>query len=570
MLSLRNRLLIVILTSSLIPLSMVGILSYYTIYSILENKIESGVQNNLQQVSLTLDNMLSNLNHVTQQVAFNSSIVNDLQQYLNSKSVYEKSRLEKALTNELNIINFANPSIGLTFYYFKNDHRILFQNFQVKENFDLQSLPVMQQYGGITYYGPHKASNRFDDNNVISVLRKANIADRDDVYVYVETGFKLAEKILQNNQYGMRVDHLIVNDKGMVSYSENKTDYPVGMAYPDGNIPGKSLKHKGYYLFRNISNQGWSVVSVIRESEYNKEISGWVRQFLGFSALSILGSLLLAWLLWRMVYVPLTNFNKEIKQLANNNFHSPIKSMHIPEFDHLLHQFWQMRTRIWELLVEVEQKEKRRADLEVEKLMYQINPHFLYNTLDTMCWLARLNGQDEIDRLATSLNKLLHYNLDKQGQETTIQQEIGALKEYLTLQQIRYDFQFGVEIEADVTVRDLEIPRFILQPLVENALYHGLGDDGMIKVQVGLEGQSHVVLTVTDNGNGLTEETIHMLLHNERGEYKKMGFGIGINYVKRILFSRYGSEATLQMESKVGGGTSVILRLPISKGVDFI
>ncbi|MCQ6562649.1 sensor histidine kinase [Paenibacillus mendelii] len=564
-LSLKKRLLIIILTSSLLPLGLIGTLSYYKMYAMLNNKIESSVQNNLQQVALSLENTLSNLNHVTQQLAFNGSIGRDLQHYLDTSNVYEKSRLEKELINELNIINFANPSIGLTFYYFQNDHRFLFENFPIKKDFDLDKLPILQQYESLTYFGPHKASNRFDDSNVISVYRQANIPERDDVYVYVETGFEFTQKILQSNQKGMHVDHLIVNDKGVVSYSENASGFPIGTVYPAGNEPGQLVKHEGYYLFQNVSNQGWSVVSVIAQSEYNKEISEWIKQFAGFSLLSIAVSLLLGWLLWRMVYVPLTRFNKEIMQLANKNFHSEIKMMQIPEFDHLLHQFWHMRKQIWDLLAEVEQKEKRRADLEVEKLMYQINPHFLYNTLDTVCWLARLNGQDKIDRLVTSLNKLLHYNLDKQGQETTIKQEIGALKEYLNLQQIRYDFRFGVKIEADEFVENQSIPRFILQPLVENALYHGLGDDGVIQVQVSVEDASYVVVSVSDNGIGLSEEAIHKLLHNERGENKKMGFGIGINYVKRILLSRYGPGAELQIKSSEGGGTTVLLRLPLKK-----
>jgi two-component system sensor histidine kinase YesM len=144
-----------------------------------------------------------------------------------------------------------------------------------------------------------------------------------------------------------------------------------------------------------------------------------IKQYSLLSLLSIAAGLLLAWLMWRMVYVPLTQLSKEIRQLGNSRFHSEIKKTNIPEYDELLHQFWRTRKQVWELLLEVEQKEKRRADLEVEKLMYQINPHFLYNTLDTVSWIARLNGQDEIDKLVTSLNKLLHYNLGKQGQETT-------------------------------------------------------------------------------------------------------------------------------------------------------
>ncbi|MDQ8736782.1 histidine kinase [Paenibacillus sp. LHD-38] len=564
-LSLKKRMLIIILTSSLIPLSLIGTLSYYKMYAMLNNKIEASVQNNLQQVALSLENTISNLNYVTQQMAFEGNVGRGLQNYLNTENVYEKSRLDKELITKLNIINFSNPSIGLMSYYFKNEKSFLFQNFPTKKDFHLEDLPVLQRFDNITYYGPHKSGNRFDDSNVISVFRHVNVLDQEDVYVYVETSYKFTQKILQSNQKGMHVDHLIVNDKGVVSYSENALDFPVGSVYPGDNTSGKSAGYKDYYLFRNVSNQGWSVVSVIPQLEYNKEISEWFKQFFGFSFLSIAVSLLLGWILWRMVYVPLTKFNKEIMQLTNQNFHSELKTTHIPEFDRLLKQFWNMRLRIWELLAEVKQTEKKKADLEVEKLMYQINPHFLYNTLDTVCWIARLNGQDEIDGLATSLNKLLHYNLDKQGQDTTIKQEIDALKEYLNLQQIRYDFRFDVQIEADASIGDLEIPRFILQPIVENALYHGLGDDGVIHVQVRLEEASHVVLSVADNGISLSEEKIEKLLHNERGENKKMGFGIGMNYIKRVLSSRYGSEAELQIKSNEAGGTTVLMRIPLKK-----
>src|SRR4029079_11461760 len=121
----------------------------------------------------------------------------------------------------------------------------------------------------------------------------------------------------------------------------------------------------------------------------------------------------------------------------------------IPEFDFLLNQFRQMREQIWELFAEVEHNEKRRVDLEVEKLLYQINPHFLMNTLDTVHWLALMNGQNEIDKLVLSLNKLLYYNLGKMGDTSTIGDEIEALKEYLQLQQIRYDFRFEVDIDVD-------------------------------------------------------------------------------------------------------------------------
>jgi two-component system sensor histidine kinase YesM len=224
-----------------------------------------------------------------------------------------------------------------------------------------------------------------------------------------------------------------------------------------------------------------------------------------------------------------------------------------------------MKGRIWALYEEIEAKEKRRADLEVEKLRYQINPHFLMNTLDTVHWLALMNGQQEIDKLVLSLNKLLNYNLRKMGEMSTIGEEIDALKEYLQLQQIRYDFQFDVDIDADEDSLALRCPRFILQPLVENALYHGVSDDGYIYVGVKLQDDS-LCITIQDNGAGMAQETVDRLLGDETGEYRQVGMGIGMRYVRRILASSYGGEAQLQIRSGIGQGTVVSLRLPATGG----
>ncbi len=185
------------------------------------------------------------------------------------------------------------------------------------------------------------------------------------------------------------------------------------------------------------------------------------------------------------------------------------------------------------------------------------------NTLDTVHWLAMINGQKEIDRLVKSLNKLLYYNLGKMGQVSTIEEEIDALRQYLVLQQIRYDFQFDVRIEVDESVLKQPVPRFILQPLVENSLYHGLSDDGYIEVSVALD--KDIRISIHDNGAGMKEETIQEILNNRTVEHKKVGMGIGMNYVKRMLDARYGDNASLEIKSEVGKGTSVLLTLPLSR-----
>lgn len=561
-LTLKRRIFIIFLFSSLVPLISIGLISYYTIYSLLTNKIQSGIQSNLKQVELSLENTISNLNHVSQQLAFQGTVGKKLDQLLSTSQPFEKSIITDELKNELSLITFTNPSVGLTLYYFKKDGTYIFENSGVKGSFAPDDLPLLAQYYGISYYGPHISNNRFDNQYVLSALRKVDLPEREDVYVYIESGFHLTQSILNTNQFGGTVSHLILDNDGRIAYSEAAEAFPRDSIFSTVAPSDKSGSLHGFLWFKEMSNQGWSVISIIPEADYNKEMYRWFIQILFIALLFVAVSLFLAWLLWKMVYRPLNNFNKEIKLLDQSQVQPGFVRTQIPEFDHLLIQFRQMKEQIWELFSEVELKEKRRVDLEVEKLRYQINPHFLMNTIDTVHWLAVMNGQSEIDRLVLSLNKLLYYNLGKLGESATIEEEIDALKQYLILQQIRYDFQFDVQIQVDEEVLKNAIPRFLLQPLVENALYHGLNDDGYIRITVSrVRGQ--IEISIHDNGAGMTDETIQHLLNNEKLESRKVGMGIGMNYVKRMLETQYGKLAQLKITSIIGEGTSVILILPI-------
>lgn len=565
--TLKKRIFLIFLFSSLVPFLSIFILSYYTIDSIFDNKIESGILSNLRQVELSLGSSISNLNHISQQLAYGGTIGKQLDEVLQQTgNPFERMQAVNQLKSELNLITFTNPSIGLTTYYFQ-DGTTQFESFPVKSDFSPGKLPLLAKYYGISYYGPHVSMNQFDNQYVLSALRKVELPDRDDVYVYIESGFHLTEDILRNNQYGGALSHLILDGNGRIAYSEVPQIFANGARFPKFAQGDGTGIYQGYHWFKMTSNQDWSVVSVISDADYNREKNRWILQIVFVSLLFLCVTLLLAWLLWKMVYKPLNLFHKEIKRMSQNRMEVKNREQtRIPEFDYLLLQFSKMRTQIWNLFQEITQKEKNRADLEVEKLLYQINPHFLMNTLDTVHWLAVMNGQKEIDRLVQSLNKLLYYNLGKLGQASTIEEEISALKQYLILQQIRYDFQFDVRIEVDEKVLKMPVPRFILQPLVENSLYHGLRDEGYIEVRIRLDKDVHI--SIHDNGSGMSEETIRELLNNRTVEQKKVGMGIGINYVKRMLEARYEDKAKLEIKSELGTGTSVLLTLPIEEETD--
>jgi two-component system, sensor histidine kinase YesM len=561
--TLKHRIFLIFTVSSILMFLGIGLVSYFAITSILTNKINAGVQSNLIQIQLALLNNLSNLNHVSQQFDDQGVIGLNLNQFLQSHEPYEQAQLMTKMKEDLNNITFSNPGIGLVMYYFEKDHTFMLENSGLKANFDPTTLPLIASYYKIAYYGPHVSWDKYNDQYVLSALRKVNLAGRDDTYVYIETGFKLTQTILDTDRTGVMAFHLMLDNDGRIAYSEVPNAFPLNTQFGGGGN-NKILAGflNNYYWFKVVSNQGWSVVSVIPSAEYNREKNLWISRMLFLLIVFFVINLFLTLLLWDFVYRPLGKFEKEIKWIENGNFNVEMTFTRIPEFDDLLRKFQQMKKQILDLIREVEYKEKRRADLEIEKLLYQINPHFLMNTLDTAHWMAVMNDQTEIDRIVQTLNKLLSYNLGKKGRMTTIADEIDALKQYLFLQQVRHEFDFDIQVKAGAETMSLSIPRFILQPIVENAIYHGISKHGLITVTVELK--DRIEISIKDNGAGMTDEKVRELLNKEQVEQEKVGMGIGMNYVKRILESYYAGQAELCIESKPGEGTLVTLSLPVS------
>jgi len=554
--SLKKRLVILLVICSLSPLIVMGGISYYSMDSILSNKADRAVRANLQQVRLMLENTFSQLNHASQLLAFDGRVGRSLDAYLQTGQ-FEKRALQEEIQSQINLIHFTNPSIGLMFYFSSETMEHFFENYSVRD-FNPEMLPLLSELTGINYYGPHKSFNPLNgDNVVLSVIRKVNLPSKANIYVYIETNYKFAENIIKND---LSFQYLVVDRMGSIVYSDNKKDFPLYTQYVPHDKGTRS--QEGYLTFEDVSNQQWKVVSILDSKVYTEEIRSWMKLFLFFTVCSLLLSFLVAWILWRSIYNPLKIFSKSISHIKNNKLLYSVPVTKILEFDLIRDQLESMRKRIGELINEVRDQEKKKALLEVEKLMHQINPHFLYNTLDTIRWLARANGQTEIDTLVSTLNRVLHYNLGKGG-PAVIREEIEALRNYVKLQGIRYNFDFNVKIIVSDDLLDLPIPRFLLQPLVENSLYHGLEDNGSIRVVVEKDGDRHVNLLVSDNGMGMSDDQIRRLTGTDDSMQDNKGLGIGLNYVYRMLKFKYGEEADLQIGSNNGKGTLIRLHIPI-------
>lgn len=542
--ALHSRIIIFTLLAALLPLLLIGGLSYGSIYFILQNKVERGVQTALKQKVTNLEVMLSNLDMASKQLVFEGSIGSNLRDYLSLDDAIQKSNMYKDIDKYITLISYTNPQLGMIEYFLSNTHEMITPyNSYSSKKIDENAFPVLAKGNNYTFYGPYRSLYINSQNNVFSIVRSVGQYGQNlPVAVYVETNFKVFSELFNVETFSMPAAHRLYGADGKLVYSE-KTDI------------------KNPHIFSEQSEMGWTLSILIDPEDYNREKQSWLRIAIPASVLCLLLALLISWGVWRMIYGPLIKLKEEIKKVSQSHFHEPINLPGMKEFDDVLIKFDHMRLRIVELMDEIEQKERKKRHLEVEKLMYQINPHFIHNTLNTVQWIAMLNQQDEIVKLIAAFTRLLNYNLGKEGRIVHLYEEVEVLRDYIKLQQIRYNYKFHVEIEVEEEVLQWRIPRFILQPLVENSLYHGFkNNDGIITV-TGRITDGKLLIEVADNGAGMTPEEIDRLFDDQQ-QQRKAGLGIGLRFINNVIRMHYGEEHGLQVSSQPGKGTAMSLLLP--------
>ena len=205
--------------------------------------------------------------------------------------------------------------------------------------------------------------------------------------------------------------------------------------------------------------------------------------------------------------------------------------------------------------------EKLHTKMQLEKMRAQINPHFLMNTLNTLHWMALMNQQMDIDRITQALSHLLSYNLDKESNSTNLKNELSALREYVTLQQVRYNFNFEITKSDEASELNFPCPKFILQPLVENSLSHGYREqmDILLRITVG----ERIIISLQDTGTGMDNDTLQKLRQiipysgSEIAETlagsdsSNMNFGIGLPYVIQSLNDFYSGKYDFSINSSL-------------------
>lgn len=556
----------------------------YTNSSIYENSVMY-TQTIIGQLNQNIDSYISYMDNIASLVAGSG----DAYKYLYSESgidalsLKEYNQCRQRLTEQFKTILRGRSDIrNIGIVRRENESSSLFNNGMSTRNQNLK-LDTQHWYADAVGKYDHYNLTSSHVQNVISGERPWVITlsrgirnytgegDSDGV-VFIDLNYSAISELCTQNSVGTKGYVFILDQDGNIVYhpqqqqlyNELQTENIslIMNAKTDVVTAGKGDDEKIYALSHSETT-GWTIVGCMNMSELlknsRKARSIYVLVALGLIAVALVISSEIA----RNITFPIQKLRDSMKRVQKGDFSAAeIEVYSDNEIGSLTRSFNVMTHKIQDLMAQNIQEQEQKRKIELKALQSQINPHFLYNTLDSIIWMAEGKKNEEVVLMTASLARLLRQSISIENELVTIGQEVEYVRSYLTIQKMRYKDKLEFEINVDPRITHAQIIRLVLQPIVENAIYHGLKykeSKGMLKVH-GYELGERIIIDITDDGVGMDEETLKHIYDKHKVNYHSNG--VGVYNVQQRLVLYYGKEYGIIYHSEKGKGTTATVVIP--------
>ena len=372
------------------------------------------------------------------------------------------------------------------------------------------------------------------------------------------------------------VPFIVTDENRNIIYQHDESlseeDFKKAFLAQSGMNEGESYEcvigDKHYMVVETVSKvTNWRFFYYTNKSEIMDEVKKVSMFTLGLTAIFAVLSIFGAIYLYFKIYSPIHILTNSMKKFEDGNLDLEVPVTNKDEISMLAKTFNRLIGQIKELIQKTEEIQKKKSEMEIKALQAQITPHFLYNTLNSIKSLARLKRSDDIISMTESLIDLLRLSASR-PQLITVTEEIDYVKAYAKLMSYRSGRKYRIEIQMDSIVMNAAIPKFTLQPIVENSIIHGFSNDIELEAVIEITGQKEnnmIVITVSDNGSGITEQqkiNLNRELSNCFEQSLRQFNGIGINNIQQRLTLEFGENAVIHIEQNRPYGTKVIVSFP--------
>lgn len=592
--SMRTKLTASYLVLTIMPLLFISVFVFNVSISTIKNEVSGYVANTLEQVNNNIDTTYLQLTNKLMSIGTNETIQAVL------KKTAERPFAERIDDDEVVSTIIAKEVSGTTdieslwiFSYNGEIYRLWGTNNSLAPQYLFTStswFKTMKKLNKRTLMIPtHEQMDLITEGEKKKVVTYINeITDLDTNksigFIMLEMNVASVSKNLKDVNRDTLSELVIIDDNKTVIYhtkseyisSQFRTNYVSRiMEERTGNFIESADEQQKLVAFDTSSKTGWTVISIVPTDVLFSKIYSFEIVLIYTFLLCMLFAVIIALLMSKTLTEPISRLQSTMKQAEMGDFSVAMEITSNDEIGQLGRSFNNMLEKVNRLIRRVYQTEIARKEAQLNALQAQINPHFLYNTLQIMDIMAEDKEAYEISKACQALSKIFRYSIQRGGETVTLREELQHVKNYILIQNLRLGDKLEVVYDVAETSLNLEIIKLIIQPLVENSIVHGIESSDkkcVIKISARLQ-EDTMIITVEDTGRGMDEEELFDIkesLSDEHEDTSKKQGGIALINVNSRIKLYYSDRYGLSIQSKKNIGTKITLILPAKEYIERI
>ncbi|WP_340031709.1 sensor histidine kinase [Paenibacillus sp. FSL K6-1122] len=589
--NLRTKLLLLFLALTLLPLSLQGVMNYKHFSQTMDRKTEQFTIDMVRQINANLNRLLKDFERLSLLPLYDQMVLGILGKYNASMGSGTWARSEDYLKMKLYTSGQAYDRPEIRGIHLISNSGILFSNLDslaVKPVWDSRQddwfAELEDSEGTWRLLPPHEPGYYTGGQqelyiSVGRVLRDPGTLQRLG-YILIDIRLEAFGQLLSNLNYEQDASLMIVDSKQRLLFERTSTG---GMsAYDQLLMHGQLQSYAGnqkvvldgqpyLYVQHHSSYSGLSVISLTPIAVIQKESGEMLTFTIWFAVLCMAGIAILAVLLSYRITRPLIRLKHHMIRVEQGDFSQRVSHFSSDEFGQISRGFNRMMEEIHRLFNEVFLLGIQEREAELSALQSQMNPHFIYNTLESINMMAIRQKHAEVSDMVTALGKLLRYTIDKVDRMVPLGEELAFVQSYVCIQQVRYNGKLEIIYDIEEAITEYLIPKLVLQPLVENAVYHGIEgqeNGGVIWVSA-LKFDHELLISVRDNGKGMAQAKIDELNESISKQPSNealrchAGDSLGLNNIAQRLRLMYGEGGNLSIDGSPGQGLVVTISIQL-------
>ena len=579
-LPIRHKLVLVLYIQILIPLILVGYLSYKNSESIIKENSTDYSRDILGMIQLRLNDYMDNLTVISQDLLYEDKIYDVLKSSSDIKDPLSRYEYENTVNSFLKMLVLSRSEVR-SIYIYSNDGQTYYADDNSRDAGakDFIPYPKMLEKARMSKGKPilHLVS---ENKKVKDIYLVRQINDRDRFkelgLMVIHVRKEVLDEVYQGLTGNLQNIMILSSDKELIAsrdYNDMNIFSDVIINNIDGELGERIDESAGVFVsYITLKNIGWKIVAYVTLDELYKDAYTLRRNIvmLCFASILLL-SVLTAFIAVDFVQ-PINKLVKGMKKVQAGESNVSVQVDRDDEMGFLSEAFNEMSGEIHHLVNWVYREQLTRKEAELKALQSQINPHFLFNTLEAINWMAQLNHVPEISSTVSDLSDLMEASIGRDDRLITIEEEFSYADKYISLQKRRFGDRIELVKNVQPDVTGIRIPRLLIQPLIENAVYHGIEGTrgkGVINLSAGRKDEC-VTIEVVDNGAGMDADDLKQLnnrLSMDNDTYfKELGGkknrSIGIENVNRRIKLFYGESYGLEIKSEEGKYTKAVVTIP--------